>query len=130
MKLLMLSLILALSALAETYRWDAPSTRKAATRGLVASQAALLGATAADMATSYHNRYELNPLLRSSDGQFGNRGIVIKTGITAAWLGFQWIAHRRTHGNARVSISLAGMNGVMASVMGATAASNARGPTR
>jgi len=121
-----LAMLIALTAAAQPYRWDAPKTTE---RVWWASQAALLGATAADMATSYHNRYELNPLLRSPDGRFGNRGILIKTGITGAWLGFQWIAHRRAR-NPRVTLAFAAMNGAMSGIMGAVAARNARGPTR
>jgi hypothetical protein len=130
MKRFVLALLIALPAAAQPYRWDAPKTTE---RVWWASQAALLGATAADMATSYHNRYELNPLLRSADGRFGNRGILIKTGITGAWLSAQWLIIRRSrgeHDKRALLWTFSAANGAISGMMGATAARNVRGPTR
>ena len=46
------------------------------------SMAAMLGATAIDAATSI-GKNERNPLLRSSDGSFGGKGIAIKSSLAA-----------------------------------------------
>jgi hypothetical protein len=68
-------------------------TWKAAWIGSLAFEAA---GTAYDSYTSYHQGpYESSALLRSSDGQFGNRAIVIKTVTFAGFAAAQWLVVRK-----------------------------------
>jgi hypothetical protein len=60
---------------------DGNADRRAATVWKL-SIAAMLGATAMDAATSV-GKNERNPILRSSDGMFGGRGIAIKSSLAA-----------------------------------------------
>ncbi len=48
-----------------------------------ASFSSMVAASAADVVTS-RNRYELNPILRSSSGSIGTQGIALKVGINVA----------------------------------------------
>jgi hypothetical protein len=51
----------------------------------IASMFAMAAGTGADAATSWHKR-ESNPLLASSDGTFGSKGIGIKAGLAGGLL--------------------------------------------
>lgn len=55
----------------------------------IASSLLLLAATSLDASSSW-GKYETNPLLRSSDGRFGARGVSIKMGFAAATLAPQF----------------------------------------
>lgn len=59
----------------------------------IASILAMVAATSADAATSWHRR-ESNGFLASSDGRFGGKGVAIKGGIAAGILAPQIIFHR------------------------------------
>lgn len=61
----------------------------------IASILAMVAATSADAATSWHRR-ESNGFLASSDGRFGGKGLAIKGGIAAGILAPQ-IIFRRHH---------------------------------
>jgi hypothetical protein len=69
----------------------------------IASIFAIAASTAADAASSWHKR-ESNGLLASSDGTFGDRGVAIKCGITAAVLAPQVIF--RKHQNWHTAFAL------------------------
>jgi hypothetical protein len=58
------------------------------------SIAAMLGASAFDAASSM-GKVESNPLLRSSDGTFGSKGIAIKAGLAGASLVPQLLLRNR-----------------------------------
>jgi hypothetical protein len=58
------------------------------------SMAAMLGATAMDAASSM-GKQESNPLLRSSDGTFGARGIAIKSSLAALCIAPQLLLRSR-----------------------------------
>jgi len=49
------------------------------------SQVAVVVAASSDAASSWGMR-EANPILRSHDGRFRTRGVVLKFGFTGAWL--------------------------------------------
>ena len=52
--------------------------------------------TAYDAYTSYHRGpYESSALLRSSDGEFGNKAIVIKTATFVGFTAAQWLIVRK-----------------------------------
>ena len=57
------------------------------------SMAAMIGATAFDAATSM-GKHESNPLLRSSDGSFGAKGIAIKGGLAGLALAPQFFLRK------------------------------------
>lgn len=60
----------------------------------LADTAIHLGATSLDAASSW-GRVELNPVLRSSDGRFGARGLGIKLGIFAGVELVKWRLSKR-----------------------------------
>ena len=96
-------LTLCLAASAETYNWSEPRTTSPGSRTVWrASAIALLLATAADAHSSY-GRHEANPLLRSRDGRFDNRGIALKGLITGGALGAQWLLFRKHEGAVKVA---------------------------
>lgn len=59
----------------------------------IVSSLALLAATSLDAGSSW-GKYEANPLLRSSDGRFGARGVSIKFAMAGAALAPQFLLHR------------------------------------
>ena len=59
------------------------------------SLVAVAACTALDAATSMHNS-EANPMLRSSNGQFGYRGMLIKSTIASGTIAFEWHFTKRT----------------------------------
>ena len=86
------------------------------------SAAAVAGASFADAATSFRG-YELNPVLRGSDGRFGTRGIAIKGGVVAGMLLAQRTVGRR---NPRAYRVFAKVNWVVAGVTSGVAVRNTR----
>jgi len=72
---------------------EEPSRRKISKLWKV-SLVALAGATAVDAASSW-NRSEANPILRSSNGQFGTQGATIKIGLAGAVAVTQYFLARR-----------------------------------
>jgi hypothetical protein len=75
------------------------------------SVAGLIGANAFDAASSW-GKYESNPLLRSSGGQFGAKGLGLKAASIGGLIVPQLLFHKR-HGLERtfsvLNFSLAGM---------------------
>jgi hypothetical protein len=67
------------------------------------SLVALIGATAFDAGTSMNNP-EANPLLRSSSGRFGYRGLLLKSSLATATVAFEFHFGRTTHGYKRFAI--------------------------
>lgn len=84
------------------------------------SVAALVAATAADAATSMNNS-EANPLLRSSNRRFGARGLLLKSGLAAGTVTFEFHFAKRTNGYKRFAI----LNFIQAGAFSAIAAHNA-----
>lgn len=95
-------------------------SRPRSRRWWVASVAALLGAHAVDVASSY-GRQETNPLLRSGSGRFDARSMGIKMGIVGGVLAVQCLALRKAPEAHR---TLAITNFVGAGAMAAIAARN------
>jgi hypothetical protein len=60
----------------------------------VASCLTLLAATSVDMASSW-GRYEANPMLRSSDGRFGAKGVSMKLLFAGATLTPQYLLRHK-----------------------------------
>jgi hypothetical protein len=85
-----------------------------------ASQVALVGATAADAASSWHQK-ELNPILAGPGGRFGGRGLAIKGATIGVTLSLENILALRAHKRPK---ALAIVNLAAAGVTGATAARN------
>jgi hypothetical protein len=86
------------------------------------SVAALGAATALDIQSSWGRR-EINPLLRSSDGRFGGRGVAIKIGVAGIASGLQWLVVRK---HPRLETPLAGTNAGLAAMFAAAAVHNHR----
>lgn len=61
---------------------------------LRAFEISLIGGVAADSMSSW-GCFESNPLLRSADGRFGARGLVIKAGISGGGLLVAHLLHRK-----------------------------------
>lgn len=63
---------------------------------LVASQMAVAGASAADLASSWGGQ-EANPLLRGTDGRFGARGAAVKFGMVGGIIALErlWLRDER-----------------------------------
>jgi hypothetical protein len=81
-----------------------------------ASIAAVAAASIADVSTSLGpGKGESNPLLASSNGRFGVRGIEIKSAIVAGSLIGGWIVTRR-HSPKPAAISNFGMAGVYGAI--------------
>lgn len=67
------------------------------------STAALIAGTALDAASSM-NRPEANPLLRSSNGQFGYRALLLKTALASGTIAFELHFARDARGWKRFAI--------------------------
>ena len=80
---------------------------------------ALVACTAIDAATSINNT-EGNPLLRSSNGQFGYRGLLLKSALASGTIAFEFRFVKRS----RMYKPLAIFNFVQAGVFGGAAAYN------
>ena len=81
-----------------------------------ASVAAVAAGSVADIATSLGaGKGESNPLLASSNGRFGARGIEIKSAIVAASVLTGWLATRH-HSRAIPAIANCGMAGVYGAI--------------
>ena len=65
------------------------------------SVGALAGGSALDSASSWQ-QYEANPLLRGADGRFGDRGLVIKSGVVIGLVAIQYIVVRRCPKAAKI----------------------------
>ena len=65
------------------------------------SVVALAGGSALDSASSWQ-QYEANPLLRGADGRFGDRGLVIKSGVVIGLVAIQYIVVRRCPKAAKI----------------------------
>lgn len=65
------------------------------------SQATLITGQALDVASSWRQR-EANPLMRSADGRFGAKGLVIKAGFVVGLIAFEEWAVRRWPETAKV----------------------------
>ncbi len=82
----------------------APETEgKAEMRLWKISAAALVGASVADIASSYGRCCEANPLLASSDRTFGTRGVAVKSATLGAQLWVQYLVARKSPKIAKVS---------------------------
>jgi hypothetical protein len=91
-------------------------------RAWVASIGAMVAANVADAHSSWGHP-ERNELLRSGGGMFGARAVAIKSGITGAAIGMQWITARKV---PRARPALAVANAVTAAALGHAAANNYR----
>jgi prolipoprotein diacylglyceryltransferase len=69
----------------------------------------------ADVQSSFGYQ-EMNPLLRSREGQFRGRGIAIKGAVVGAAIGVQWLLVRK---NPKAAGYAAGANFAAAAVTGA-----------
>jgi hypothetical protein len=87
-----------------------------------ASVAAVTAASVFDAGSSW-NKQELNPLLRTSNGRFGARGIEIKSAIVGASIVCQWLGLRH---HPRMAKSLSILNLSVAGVTAGAAAHNMR----
>ena len=83
------------------------------------SMVALVACTAFDAATSVNNP-EGNPMLRSSKGQFGYRGLLLKSALASGTIAFEFHFSKKT----RMYKPLAIFNFVQAGVFGGAAAYN------
>jgi hypothetical protein len=83
------------------------------------SMVALVACTAFDAATSLNNP-EGNPVLRSSNGQFGYRGILLKSALASGTIAFEFHFSKKT----RMYKPLAIFNFVQAGVFGGAAVYN------
>jgi hypothetical protein len=83
------------------------------------SMVALVACTAFDSATSVNNP-EGNPMLRSSNGQFGYRGLLLKSAMASGTIAFELRFSRRPHMYKPLAI----FNFVQAGVFGGAAAYN------
>jgi len=80
------------------------------------SLAVLAASTVLDAHSSIGRR-ELNPLLRDATGRFGTRGIAIKTAMTGAALGAQWLLLRRSERGMKAAAAINfGLSGTLAAV--------------
>lgn len=66
------------------------------------SAAALVGASVADIASSYGKCCESNRLLASSDRTFGGRGVAVKSATLGAQLWLQYMVARKSPKIAKV----------------------------
>jgi hypothetical protein len=82
---------------------------------------AILGAVTIADAHSSFGYQEMNPLLRSSNGQFAGRGFAIKGAVVGAALGVQWLLVRK---NPRAAPYAAGANFAAAALTGAIVVRN------
>ncbi len=65
---------------------------------LKASWVALVASRTADIHSSlYYGSYEVNPLFRGADGNFGPRAAVTLAGITAGFVAVQWVVTEKIH---------------------------------
>lgn len=69
----------------------------------VGSIFALIGGSAADAATSW-GKYESNPLLASSNGRFGARGLSFKMGLTGAAIVPQILLRKHQQSKTRFAV--------------------------
>lgn len=83
------------------------------------SMLALVAGTACDAATSINNP-EGNPILRSSNGQFGYRGLLLKSALASGTIAFEFRFAKRT----RMYKPLAIFNFVQAGLFAGAAAYN------
>ena len=86
------------------------------------SVVAVIGTSATDAASSW-GRLEANPLLRSGDGQFGGKGLIIKAGLTAGILVMNHYVLRRSADRRRRKLATVS-NFVVAAVFGTVTAVN------
>ena len=84
---------------------------------------AALGVASILDAQSSWGRQELNPLLRSSDGRFGARGVVVKTSIMGGITVLEWLGLRR---DRKLAAPLAVGNASVAAWTGGVAIRNHR----
>jgi hypothetical protein len=89
------------------------------------STAALIAASAADVASSYGRCCEANPILASSDRTFGNRGLAIKSASVGGQLLLQYMVVRK---NPRLAKVLSYVNFGSAGALTAVAVRNYRIP--
>jgi len=87
------------------------------------SMVALAACTAFDAATSINNP-EGNPILRSSNGQFGYRGLLLKSALASGTIAFEFRFAKRNHMYKPLAI----FNFVQAGVFGGAAAYNSTFP--
>lgn len=59
-----------------------------------ASQASLAAANVLDVHSSW-GKYELNPVLKSSDGRFGTKGVLLKAAIVGGLVGYQHLVYHK-----------------------------------
>ena len=89
------------------------------------SMVALAACTALDAATSMHNS-EANPVMRSSNGQFGYRGLLLKSAIASGTIAFEFHFSKKNHMYKPLAI----FNFAQASVFAGAAAYNSTFSTR
>jgi hypothetical protein len=85
------------------------------------SMAALIAGTSLDAATSM-NRPEANPLLRSSNGQFGYRALLLKAALASGTIAFEIHSTRGARGYKRFAI----LNFIQAGAFGGIALRNSQ----
>lgn len=93
---------------------------EAAIRAWKRSLIPLVATQSLDIASSYGMR-ELNPLLAGPNGEFGAKGIAIKTGTTAAIVGVEYLIVKKWPSSARI---LSKVNWGTSAVTGVIAARN------
>ena len=69
----------------------------------IASVAALVAANVSDAKTSW-NKCEGNGILAGTGGRFGAKGVAVKGGINALWIGSQVIALRKSREHRTIAI--------------------------
>lgn len=85
------------------------------------SVVALIAGTSVDAASSM-NRPEANPLLRSANGQFGYRALLLKAALASGTIAFEIHSTRGAHGYKRFAI----LNFVQAGAFGGIALRNSQ----
>jgi hypothetical protein len=90
------------------------------------SLAALGGATAADMASSF-GKQEVNPLMEAGGGRFSAQSVALKASLTGAAMFIQWRIVRKS---SRAQPYAGAANLALAGVLAGAAAHNMRTPGR
>ena len=102
-------------------RTETTASDKAQRRLWKWSVVALIAGTSLD-AVSSMNRPELNPFLRSSNGQFGYRALLLKAALASGTIAFEIHFTRGAHGYKRFAI----LNFIQAGAFGGIALRNSQ----
>jgi hypothetical protein len=82
----------------------APEAVSGASRKLWWTSVAALAASTAVDAHSSWGKYEGNALLSGSNGQFGQRGVYLKVGVSSAWVAAQAVILRKHRSHRALAI--------------------------